>query len=152
MSLHWTGLDLGMLAETVADGDRNAFRPGIPRRHTPAGPQEVAVLVDDIGFGVWARFTGTTVDGTPVTVTGACVGGPDLHGEAFTVPVRTFRGGVSDVVVVYVGAGQPVTLVDDLSGLSANAVDIPQTPANLDTNITATKPRENQCPHSTRRT
>lgn len=111
MSLHWKDLDLVALAETVADEDTMDFRPGIPRHHATA-PEEVPVLVDYIGAGVWARFVGTSSDGTPVTVTGACVGGPDQDGEVFAVQVRTYRDGEPDVVV-YIGEGMPVMLCDD---------------------------------------
>jgi hypothetical protein len=120
MSLHWTDLTPDHLAALVVD-DPQQFRPGLV--HPRMGPPNaVAVLVDDIGAGVWARFTGTRDDGTPVTVTGACVGGPDIDplGDVFAVQVRTYRPGEEDLVV-YIGAGCAVLLVDDPGDWAARA-------------------------------
>lgn len=119
MTLNWEDLSPEDLASLVGDDDPQDFRPGA-HRHTATASQAVAVLVDDIGAGVWARYTGTLADGTPVTVSGACVGGPDPHGDVFAVAVRTYRPGEPDLVV-YIGAGEPVWLVDDVADHEARA-------------------------------
>ncbi len=112
MTLKWWELDPAVLASLVDDGDVLRFRPGMPAAATQPGP-EVQVLVEDIGAGVWARFCGTLGDGTPVTMSGAVVGGPDPVGDGgvVAVAVRDYRGNPD--VIVYMGAGECVTLVDD---------------------------------------
>lgn len=118
MSLNWWELDLEALAALTAD-DGMQFRPGLPVLSQEPG-NGVDVAVQDIGAGVWARISGTLADGTPVTVSGAVVGGPDPCGpDVMAVAVRDHQGNPD--VVVYIGADQHVTLVDDPATHAARA-------------------------------
>lgn len=113
MGMNWRELDLDELTDP---DDEQKFVPG-PHPVAERAGEGVPVRVTDIGAGVWARFTGTLEDGSPVTMSGAVVGGPDAHGEVVAVAVRDYRGNPD--VVIYIGAGQHVMLVDDPADYAA---------------------------------
>lgn len=97
------------LADDVLDADAWADLDPVP------------VWVMSTFVGVWARFTGCTPTGEPVTVTGAVVAGPtvvDISGrQVVAVLVRDYKG--SPDRVVYTAPDADAELVDDPADVQA---------------------------------
>lgn len=115
----WKGMPAASSAALVAGHRKPGDPDGPGELFTPAPPaagEPVPVPVCCLHAGAWARFTGTTRDGSRLVLSGAVIGGPDDVDVAGTpmlaVLVRSYRPGDPDRVL-YVPVDGLAELVDD---------------------------------------